>query len=209
MNSKQLGIATVVITIGAILAVIFGVIYFPRHEEVKIQSTFNPNALSPTLPVSPSPEALIVQWDLYENNEYNFSLEYPQDWNKVDYAPFYHNKGTLIAFSPSPLPCPTCAYLKDGYVSLKIYNNQTSPLDYLDYQKRLQGIKQSKAYAPIQLNGSPGVFYSNTAAVENNGWVYEFSLDRDKGTNSQNPLESKIFTHFLLSFKFTNLQFKM
>jgi len=209
MDSRQLSIYAALLTVGALLAIGFGLLYFPRHDEVKFQSTFDVNGTSPTPQRTPTPEALILQWDLYENNDYRFSLEYPKDWYKVDYAPFFQNNGTLIAFSPSPLPCQTCSYLKDGYISLKIYNQKTAPKDYADYKTRLEGVKQSKDYIAIQLNGRPGVLYGNLAAVEDNGWVYEFSLDKNKGTNTENPLNSKIFTHVLTSFKFTDLQFKM
>lgn len=208
MNAKY-GLISVLLLLGVVAAVIVGVIYFPRQDQVEFKSTYDPNGAVPTVAVSPTPEQLIFQWDPYDNSEYNFSLEYPSGWQEVDYKAVYKNGGTLIAFSPTALPCPTCSYIKDGYFSLKIYNAKTSPQDYTEFQKRVAGMKQSKEYLGIQLDGAPGVFYGKLATVENNGWVYEFSLDKDRGTSTDNPLESKIFLHALTTFKFTNLQFKM
>jgi hypothetical protein len=163
--------------------------------------------LTPSPVVSPTPvsEPIVTAWRSYGNNQYNFTLEVPESWYEQDYAKAYPDGGTVVAFSPDPLPCATCTYVREGYLSVKVYNQKTHPERYADFLERVKKVGQDPKYVGVALNKKPGVFFANTIAVENQGWVYELTLDADLG--DKNALESYIFQRAATSFTFTYLLF--
>ena len=176
-----------------------------QAQDIKPVSTYDVNP-SPNVSPTVVPEPEIMAWRAYGNESYNFSIEVPDGWRVVDYSSLYPSGGTVIAFSPDPLPCKTCTYFRDGFFSIKIYNERTDPIFYTNFKQRMQGLGKKKEYLQFQVDGKTGVYFSNIAAVENQGWVYEFSYDKEKG--SGDAVASKIFQHVLSSFKFTKLTFE-
>jgi hypothetical protein len=168
---------------------------------------------SSLLVLSPSPyvsraqeqEPAVAAWEVYTNEKYNFTLNVPTGWNRQEYENGNTAGGTVIAFSPMTLPCKTCTYVHEGYFSIRLYNQQTDPTFYAAFQQRLKAMNNSKEYLPIQLDGKKGVMFGSTVAVENEGWVYELSLDKENGTIP--ALNSQYFQKFASSLKFTYLIF--
>ncbi len=210
MNNKVLSTTLTILAITSVVLIIIatnitGKNDLVKNEDVKPVSTFD---INPSPKVSPTsmPEPEIITWRVYNNDIYNFSVEVPQEWYQEDYASLYQNGGTVIAFSPSKLPCKTCTYFRDGYFSIKIFNQQTDPIFYTAFTERKNNLGKQKEYIQIQLDKKPGVYFANIADVESQGWVYEFSFDKDKG--QANAVESKIFQRVLSSMKFTKLTFE-
>ncbi|HVZ12532.1 MAG TPA: hypothetical protein VG965_05900, partial [Patescibacteria group bacterium] len=159
-----------------------------------------PSAVSPTVEVEPE----VNNWMPYNNDKFNFSINVPDGWKSQDYSS-QANGGAQIAFSPNSLPCDTCTYFYDGFFSIKIYNQKTSPDAYADYQQRLAFIGKKEGYQQIKIGAAQGVLAANTVALASQGYIYELSLDEDHG--SKNAVDSKIFMNVLSSIKFTGLAF--
>jgi hypothetical protein len=134
---------------------------------------------------------------------YNFTAEVPSDWNEEDYMPSYATGGTLIAFSPDPLPCNTCSYYYSGYFSIRIFSQTSDPESYALFTQKVQQLGKNPEYKEANLGNKKAVAFANTIATENQGWVYELSLDRDQGNT--NIEESEIFQKVASSFTFINL----
>lgn len=164
------------------------------------QSTY---ALSPTPTPPGAAEPEVTSWKTYHNDKYNFALDMPADWHVQDYSAFFNNKGTLIAFSPTPLPCETCSYLHDGYFSVRIYNQQTDPQLYDIYKQNVAKLGNDANYRQVTIGSKPALLYGNIVTVENQGWLYEFSLDKDDG--KADIMKATIFQRALTSFTFTSL----
>lgn len=153
---------------------------------------------------SSMPESEIESWTVYGNGRYEFTVEVPAKWNMQDYSAFHSNFGTVIAFSPKPLPCETCSYLNDGYFSIRIYNNQSDSGLYEIYAQKVKDVEEGiEYYRKIEMGGKPGISSDNSSIVENQGWVYELNLDKNNGTGKIS--ESKILQRVFSSFKFTNI----
>lgn len=202
----QLLLLFVIIVPILILGALFSINTFskPQKEDVSISSlVLDP---SPTVPEEVStkdPE--VTTFRLYNNDPYNFTLTVPSDWKEADYSKTRPGGGTLIAFSPSPLPCDSCTYFHDGYLSVRIYNQKTSPQEYAVYMKASQSVGKSKEYQPVLLDNKKGIFSEHNLFIENNGWVYEFVFDKDNG--KAKITESPLFQKIVTSVKFTNIVF--
>jgi hypothetical protein len=173
-------------------------------------STFKPKSaltLSPTQvpPVQVVAEQEIDSWRTYGNDTYHFTMNVPADWKQQDYSIHTAAGGIFVVFSPDDLPCGTCSYFNDGYFSIRVYNAKSYPDYYATFQARVKNIGSSAEYQKIDMAGEPGVLYANTLATEHQGWVYELSLDKDKGTAKAQ--DSKIFAKVFSSFAFTDLIF--
>lgn len=197
-----------------ILSIIFLVIIFIGIAGIVGMTKSTNVAPASILDLNPSPsisptageenEPVPFSWEEYTNDEYNFTLSYPTGWNKQVYKD-EQKKGLTVAFSPDILPCETCTYFFSGYYSIKVYNQTTDAEAYAHFRQRLAAIGKVAGYQPVQLDGRQGVFSGNSVAVENNGWVFELSLDKNGGKAA--VADSQIFKKVLSSFKFTNLIF--
>lgn len=173
------------------------------------------DALKPlsTLDVNPSDstsegitvDPVVKGWRTYAHTQYSFSLEVPMDWNEQEYLPLQPTGGTLIAFSQDTLPCKTCSYFRDGFFSVKVYSEKSDPDFYRDFMQRSQSVGKREGYQGVVLGGKNGVLFGNVAAVENQGWVYEISLDTNDGNGK--IIDSQIMQKVLSSLSFTHLLF--
>jgi hypothetical protein len=180
--------------------------YFIYHQSGTpiIPSSFSLTTPVPSISPTEAPEPLVTEWTTYSNDKYNFTLEVPANWYQREYTPA--SGGLLVAFSPmNNLPCENCSYVHDGFFSLKIYNNTTDAQAYSQFTTRMGNAGQSTDYRLAQIAGIKGVIFGNTAAIENHGWVYEFSLDNNNG--NENATDSQLFQKFATSLKFTYLIF--
>jgi len=192
----------------ALIVIAFGLmIYFQKKVPLSAGPSGSGFSLTGTPAVSgaKTEEPLVLKWVTYQNAKYYFSLEVPEGWKQQDYAAFYTNGATVIAFSPNDLPCGTCSYFQDGYFSVRIYNEKTSPELYSRFAEIKKALGKVKEVIPVTIAGHTGALYENTISVEYNGWVYEFVLDKDKGNASIG--ESKIFQRVANSLQFTDLRF--
>lgn len=205
MNEKQHVVLGIVLFIAAVFF-LSGFLYYQNHSQDKNDqlSTFDviPNEAGPG---QPSPEPVVTSWKGYTNEQYHFTLEVPAEWHVEDYAPAYLSGGTLVAFSPDPLPCNTCSYFRNGYFSVRVFNQKSDPEHYALFTQRAQAIGKSKEYLPVQLGQAKGVAFPNGVAAEHQGWVYELTLDTNEG--KMQISDSKIFQRAVSSFEFTNLLF--
>lgn len=181
-----------------IIFTILFVIVVLRLKDPVIHSLSNPPSVTTSIT---DPE--VTSWQPYENTTYNFSFEVPAGWNKQDYSSFYNNGGAVIAFSPEELPCSTCSYLNNGYFSISIYNEKTDPELYKLFVEKVQKANNGAAYKRITLDGQTGLVSGNSVSVQNNGWVYEITLDKNEGKDAIE--DSPIMKHILTTFKFTSL----
>lgn len=185
-----------------ILTIVTSIIFFTLGVVFYLKSPiFHPqlkSIISPTkVPEASEPD--IDAWTTYSNKKYNFAIEVPAKWHEQDYSAFFGNNSALIAFSPKPLPCEMCSYLHDGYFSVRIYNEQTDPELYKIYSEKLEDPEKNE----VEIGSKMGVSFANSVAVENQGWIYELSLDKDEGTAK--IADSKIFQRVVSSFRFTSI----
>jgi hypothetical protein len=162
------------------------------------------STVKPTVPQDP----VVTTWRNYTNDEYNFAMDVPSDWNEQAFSPSQPQEskgGTQVAFSPNPLPCETCSYFYDGYFSVKVYTQKSDAASYTNFVQKMNNIGKSAEYQGIILDGIKGVMTINTISAENHGYVYEISLDLDKGHGK--IADSLVFRHAVNSFKFTYLLF--
>lgn len=179
---------------------------------------YHPNESNPTFSsvvLSPTPELSgtqtladpeVTTWKPYENQDYLFQINVPDGWYTQDYKDNFQHGGTLIAFSPTTLPCSTCTYVHDGFLSIKIYNASTDATSYANFQTKFKNVGKDPQTLGVYVDQKVGVMIGNTVDVENQGWVYEFSYDVNNG--EAKPFDSKLFQQILSSFRFTGLQFK-
>jgi hypothetical protein len=174
-------------------------------EEVQPASSlsFQPTAVvTPT----PKPEPEVISWKTYKNDAFNFTMQVPDKWNQQIFETQDSEQGLFIAFSPDTLPCKTCTYYKNGYFSLRIFNEKTNPELYIAFLQRMKDAGKNPDIKPANLGGTPAIFQENFIAVENRGWVYEFTLDKF-GETVTGITDSQIFMKVLSSFTFTHLIF--
>lgn len=187
----------IVITLFAVILVfiIIRVIIFLRDLRKQTKRVLNNDSNVPD-----APEKEIESWKAYSNHKYNFTIEVPSLWHEQDYSLYYQNRGTCIAFSPNHLPPPTSLYTREGYFSVRVYNEQTDPQRYNLYMQNVKKIGVDDNYHKTQIDDKSGVINGNIVAVENLDWVYEISFDKNEG--KANASESKIFQRVLTSFRF-------
>jgi len=199
MNQNTTIISALVVLFFAVLA---GFLVYHQPTSQPLPSTFS---LSPT--PSPQPtvakEPDVASWTTYTNTDYNFTLSVPEDWKQQEYK--LPSGVFIVAFAPSALPCATCTYVHEGYLSVKIFNQKSDPQAYKTFTESLQSIGKVKGYFPAQLNNVKGVLYANTVEVENHGLVYQVTLDENNGT--MDALSSQIFQKSASSLTFTYLLF--
>lgn len=173
---RYIFISLVFLLIGVIIV---GVIYAQKQ---KLDSTLpSVTKSSDSLSATPGPDPEITEWKAYTNAPYRFSLTVPAAWYSQDYQAMHPSGGTLIAFGPDPLPCSDCSYIRNGYLSLRIFNEKTDPEYYALYANRVKLLGRSKEYKEAVIGEKHGVATDTTVAVEQNGWVYEFTLDKNDG----------------------------
>ena len=189
-----------------LLSLIGIMIYYlmPTKKSVETISTFSLSPTSPPAQKTPT-EPLVEKWQVYANEQFNFSLQIPDKWHVQDYAKIYPNGGTLIAFSPDPLPCDTCTYFRNGYFSLRLFNEKSSPESYILYTQRMKAVGKNKEYQGVKIKEATGVMSANLLAFEHEGWVYEFSLDYNNG--SMRIIDSSLMQKIILSISYTGLKF--
>ncbi len=200
MNNKSqytalLALLGIIIVLGVV-----GLLVYQKSVTYQPQSTLN---LGPTTaPKKASAEPPVDTWKTYNNDKYNFAIGAPDTWQQQEYD---QNGGMLVAFGPNSLPCVTCSYLKNGYFSVKIFNQKSDPDYYKAFQAKMSNIGKTKDYQGITLGKDKGVMTSNTIDIEDRTWVYELSLDANGG--NEKISDSKIFQKAMSSFKFTGLIF--
>lgn len=203
MNDQQY-ISVGIVTILGIGLLVFVITFFlPKPQTFQSSLDVIASPTSTPTGVSLGDEPDITEWKAYTNEKYSFSIDVPLGWNSEDYSAFFNNGSTLIAFSPTQLPCATCSYVHDGFFSIRIYNKQTEPLLYTTYEQNFKKSENSKEYQRITVDGKPGFIFANTATVTTKEWIYEFSLDKNNGT--EKVLDSKIFQRAVSSLRSTKL----
>lgn len=195
----------------AIILCIFGVLflgfmfYSPKNSDKSTVSTYSWSS-SPALSQIPTGEPEVDSWVPFTNDTYLFSMNVPEGWKSQDFQASHPKGGTLIAFSPNDLPCDTCTYIHDGYFSLKIYNAKTDPQAYADFQTKMKNVGKNPEIQGVYIDQKVAELSGSSVAVENQGWVYEFTLDANP--ENKKLLETKIFQKWVTSFRFTGLIFK-
>lgn len=172
--------------------IVFGVLYTQKQKlDNTLPSVMNPQA---ALSVTPGPDPEIAAWKTYTNQLYRFSVTVPAAWYLQDYQAMHPSGGTMVAFGPDPLPCGDCSYIKNGYLSLRIFNEKTDPEYYALYATRVKLLGRSKEYKQAVIGDKTGVATDTTVALEQNGWVYEFTLDKNNGnaTIEDSPIFNRI-----------------
>lgn len=195
----------VAVILGVVL-ITAGVLMLNQQANIKPESTFS---LTPSAGPSQSAslkEPDVESWRTYSNGIYNFTVEVPADWKEQEYPSPQPNGGFMVAFSPSDLPCKTCTYFRNGFFSIKLFNQKSDPDYYKDFAARLANIGKSKELQGVQLGKYKGVISGNTVSFDHIDWVYELSLDVRDGTLGIN--DSKIFQKALSSFRFSELLFQ-
>jgi hypothetical protein len=192
-----------VIVIGVVL-ILAGILIHYKQSDIRPESTFDFNAPQKSTQ-SKNAEQIIIDWRTYSNSTYNFSVDVPTDWHQQEYPSPLPSGTFLVAFGPNNLPCKTCTYFRNGYYSVKIYNQTSDPDYYKDFEGRMANVGKSKDFIGIQLGEYKGVINGNTVAFDHKDWVYELNLDVNNG--NMEIADSKIFQHAINSFKFTGLLF--
>lgn len=202
---KDYSLIIVLVVVGALFLGLIAIFYPKNNTDVAPASTL---VLSPSPSVVPTAvtEPFISSWKPYTNEKFGFILDVPADWYIQDYAAGYPNGGTVVAFSPNPLPCETCAYFRNGYFSIRIYNETTDSGYYKLFLQKQKSAGKSKEYQQAQLGKKPAIASSNAISAEYEGWVYEFALDINEGKS--NFMDSPLFMKAASSFTFTGLQFE-
>lgn len=193
-----------VIVVGVVFVAIGALILY-RQESVKPESTFELNSISKPPSETKFSEPKVPAWKTYSNSIYNFAVDVPDQWNIQEYPSQLPNGGFTVAFSPDKLPCRTCTYFRNGYYSIRLYNQKTDPEYFKDFQTRLSNAGKSKDFVSAQIGKYKGVITGNLAAFDHADWVFEFSLDAHDGNLKIE--DSKLFQHAISSFRFTDLLF--
>ena len=186
---------------------ILGFLFYYHPNEAN--PTFSSIVLSPTPEISGAQIAAdpeVTSWKPYDNPTYLFQINVPEGWDIQDYKDNFQHGGTLIAFSPTALPCSTCTYVHDGFLSIKIFNASTDAASYANFQTKLKSVGKDPQVLGVYVDQKVGVMVGSSIDVENQGWVYEFNYDVNNG--EAKPFDSKLFQQMLSSFQFTGLQFK-
>lgn len=189
------------------IALIFvGVLILHQQENIKPESTFSLDKSATQSENGPFKDPNVDAWRTYSNASYNFSVDVPADWKEQEYPSPTSNGGLTIAFSPTELPCKTCTYFRNGFYSVKLFNQKSDPDYYKDFTARLANAGKTKDLQGVQLGKYKGVISGNTIAFDHIDWVYELSLDAKDGTLGVN--DSKIFQKAVSSFRFNELLFQ-
>jgi hypothetical protein len=179
--------------------IVVGVLYAQKQ---KLDSTLPTIATTAnSLSATPGPDPQIATWKVYTNPLYRFSLNIPADWYIQDYQAMHPSGGTMIAMGPEPLPCGDCSYIRNGYLSLRIFNEKTDPEYYALYANRVKLLGRAKEYKQAVIGDKTGIATATTIALEQNGWVYEFTLDKNDG--KANIDDSEIFRKIVNSLTFS------
>ena len=202
-KSVQISAFLIFIVLG-VGAFVWIYLVLPQHTSITTVSTLDFSPTKQTEKKSQS-EPVIASWINYSNDKYTVSFSVPEDWYQQDFSASYPHGGTLVAFSPDPLPCDTCTYFKNGFFSLHIYNQKSDPDMYTSFLQRIKNAQNDKTYQLISTNSGRGVIYANTLAIEHFDWVYELSLDANDGKTK--ITDSAIMQKVTSSFQFTGLIF--
>lgn len=185
-----------------VIAVVAGFFVYHQPASQPLPSTFSLSPTPSAQPTIPS-EPVVTSWTTYTNNDYNFTMSIPDGWQQQEYK--LPSGVFIVAFSPTQLPCATCTYVHEGYMSVKVFSQTTDPQAYKTFTESLQSIGKVKGYIPAQLNNIRGVLYGNTVEVENHNLVYQVTLDENNGT--MDVLSSQTFQKAASSLQFTYLIF--
>ena len=168
-----------------------------------IQNPFTQNISQSETQTANTFDQEVTAWTPYENNTYFISFDFPAGWHAQDYSSFYNTGGSLVAFSPGELPCGTCSYLNNGYFSLRVYNAQTDPNFYTLYLNKTKKVEEDRNYKKVSIDSKVGILFGNTVSIENEGWVFDLTLDKNNGNDAIE--NSPVMKHVISSFKFTKL----
>jgi len=203
MKNDQL--ITALIGILLCILLILGAVIFISFRPQKPIEPFSTFSLTPSPSLSPGTEPEVASYKIYLNDSFYFSLAMPEEWFVQDFSKAHPQGGSIVAFSPEKLPCESCTYFRNGFYSIHIYNKTSFPEQYAAFQQKMAAVGKHKDYRAVQIGGRDGVFSPDSVAVEHQGWVYEFRLDKDIG--KKNIAESKILVKALTTFQFTGLEF--
>lgn len=192
-----------VIVIGIVLVAV-GLLIHYKQSDIRPESTFDFNAPQKNTQATIK-EPIITDWRTYANSSYNFSVDVPSNWQEQEYPSPMPSGTFLVAFGPEKLPCKTCTYFRNGYYSVKIYNQTSDPDYFKDFEGRMANVGKSREFIGIQLGDYKGVINGNTVAFDHKDWVYELNLDASNA--SMKITDSQIFQRAINSFKFTGLLF--
>lgn len=191
------------IIIGIVLVAV-GVLILHKQENIKPESTFDLNTPK-TQTKQKFAEPDVSSWLTYSSAAYNFSIDYPSGWQVQEYPSPQPSGGFMVAFSPDKLPCSTCTYFRNGYYSIKIYNQKSDPDYYKDFQTRMANVGKAAGYQGAQIGKYKGVLTDNIAAFDHQDWVIEIDLDANNG--NLKIADSALFQHVLTTLHFTELLF--
>lgn len=195
-----------VTVIAGIVLIIIGTLILHQQANIKPESTFSLTPTVKTVQNGPLKEPDVESWRTYNNSLYNFTVNVPDNWKEQEYSSSQPNGGFVVAFSPDELPCKTCTYFRNGFYSIKLFNQKSDPDYYKDFATRLANVGKSKDLQGVFLGKYKGVISGNSIAFDHSDWVYELSLDVKDGTLGIN--DSKIFQKVISSFHFSELLFQ-
>lgn len=152
-----------------------------------------------------SGEPVVYSWEKYDNDKYQFSLDIPEGWHKQEYNVEPPYGGTIIAFSPNSLPCGTCSYIRDGFFSIRIYDQNSAPGDFALFAQRYKS-NDAKDFRKINIAGGVGILTASAISATHENKIFEMSLDNYN--KEANISTSQIFSKFVFSLTFTDLQFR-
>ncbi len=189
--------------IAGVVLIFVGVLILHQNQNIKPESTFSIEATPKVAGQFTDPP--VDSWRTYASQTYNFTVDVPSTWREQEYPSPQPNGGFMVAFSPDELPCKTCTYFRNGFFSIRLYNQKSDPDYFKDFATRLANAGKTKDLQGVQLGKYKGVISGNTIAFDHSDWVYEISLDVKDGTLGVN--DSKLFQKAVTSFHFSELLF--
>lgn len=204
MEEKVSGAWIFVAIITGVVLIAVGMLILHKPSNIQPESTYSLDQKKPAAQKGFS-DPLVDSYRTYSNQTYNFTIDVPATWHEQEYPSPQPNGGFMVAFGPDDLPCKTCTYFRNGFFSIRLFNQKSDPDYYKDFQVRLQNAGKAKDSQAVQLGKYKGVISGNTVAFDHLDWVYELSLDANDGNLGVN--DSKIFQRAITSFHFIELIF--
>lgn len=185
-NQKGISSLVGIIIVIAVAIIAFGGVfayqYFSTKAQPVVQTQQNPTA------GLPAKASATEGWKTYTNNDYNFQIEYPNNWfaekNSEDFAPGYN--GPDLVFCPPNLTYHSsgstgCMNQPSGYQSgmiyLFTYDTNTKP-NNINYQ--YLGFNSGKYYYLFNDNGSKDIFTQILS-------TFKFTTPTKQNTSANQP----------------------